>query len=69
VILNFSIYICTSVKCDITFVNPSLDRAYETGELAEVAAAAGMSVEDYYTRHCPSFFKVQGQVDVQGTSS
>ena len=57
------------VNCDITFINPSLDRAYETGELAIVAAAAGMSVEDYYTRHCPSFFKIQGQVDVQGTSS
>lgn len=57
------------VSCDITFVNPALDRAYETGELATVAAQAGMSVEDYYTRHCPSFFKSQGQVDVQGTSS
>lgn len=57
------------VSCDITFINPALDRAYETGELAKKAAEAKMSVEDYYTRHCPSFFKVQGQVDVQGTSS
>lgn len=57
------------VNCDITFVNPALDRAYETGELAKKAQEARMSVEDYYTRHCPSFFKIQGQVDVQGTSS
>lgn len=57
------------VKCDITFINPALDRAYETGELTKVAEAAKMSVKDYYIRHCPSFFKEQGQVDVQGTSS
>lgn len=57
------------VNCDITFVNPSLDRAYETGELAAMAAQANMSVEEYYIRHCPSFFKDRGQVDVQGTSS
>lgn len=57
------------VNCDITFVNPSLDRAYETGELATKAAQAGMTVNEYYIRHCPSFFKNQGQVDVQGTSS
>lgn len=57
------------VKCDVTFINAPLDAAYANEELAVVAAAAGMSVNDYYDMHAPSFKATQAEVDVQGTSS
>jgi hypothetical protein len=46
-------------KVDITFVNPSLDRALETGEIDEW----------YYYTHSPSFIATDVDIDVQGTSS
>jgi hypothetical protein len=33
------------VTCDIKFVNPALDYAFDTG----------LITEDYYKKHCPSF--------------
>ena len=57
------------VKCDVTFINPALDAAYTTETLHAAAAAAGMSVTDYYDMHAPSFKATQAEIDVQGTSS
>lgn len=48
-----------SRKVDITFVNPVLDRALETGEISEW----------YYYTHSPSFFAKGVDINVQGTSS
>ena len=48
-----------SKKIDVTFVNPPLDRALETGVIDEW----------YYYTHCPSFVATGVDVDVQGTSS
>lgn len=59
-----------------TFVNTGLDRAYERGELIPLAEADGVTVEEYYKHHCPSFTttlpntKSSGiTIQVQGTSS
>lgn len=57
------------IRCDVTFINSPLDAAFATKELATTAAAAGMSVEDYYSMHAPSFKATQAWVNVQGTSS
>jgi hypothetical protein len=43
-----------SKKVDITFVNPCLDRALETGEIDEW----------YYYTHCPSFEAIGVDIDV-----
>lgn len=53
----------------VTFTNPALDYAYNSGELAEVAAKAGYDVDEYYAYHCPSFVAHGGELNVQGTSS
>lgn len=46
-------------KAYIKFINPSLDKAYELGNISD----------DYYIHHCPSF-EAQGiELNVQGTSS
>lgn len=52
---------------DVTFVNPSLDRAYElfkNGENIE-----NMTSDNDYVESCPSFYATNVQFDVQGTSS
>lgn len=46
-------------KVDVTFVNPSLDRAYELGEIDG----------HKYLTGCPSFRAIGASFDVQGTSS
>ena len=46
-------------KLDVTFVNPWLDRAFETGKITEEQYIAG----------CPSFTSKAAEFDVQGTSS
>lgn len=46
-------------KVDITFVNPTLDRALEKGDIDEW----------YYYTHSPSFIATDVDIDVQGTSS
>ena len=48
-----------SKKVDVSFVNPPLDRALETGEIDEW----------FYYTHCPSFTATGVDIDVQGTSS
>ena len=45
--------------CEVTFVNPSLDKALEDGLIDEW----------YYYTHCPSYRAVGVDIDVQGTSS
>lgn len=53
-----------------TFVNPTLDYAYTSGELEEVGKSLGVEdVGAYYAYHCPSFVAYGGELDVQGTSS
>ena len=59
----------TPTTATMEFVNPALDRAYATGELSEKAENAGMSVEDYYLHHCPSWVAEGVTMSVQGTSS
>ena len=60
------------------FVNTGLDRAYQTGELDALAAAAGYvddissglsAVQQYYMYHCPSWKGSNINLAVQGTSS
>jgi len=46
-------------RCEVTFVNPPLDRALEEGLIDEW----------YYYTHCPSYHAVGVEIDVQGTSS
>lgn len=53
----------------VQFFNPALDYAYNSGELESVAKKKGMSVEEYYAYHCPSFVAHGGELNVQGTSS
>lgn len=43
----------------ITFVNPSLDAAWEAKEIDD----------DFYLSHCPSFEAIGADINVQGTSS
>lgn len=57
------------ITVDMEFVNTGLDAAYANGELAIAASAAGMSVEDYYANHCPSWTGSGVGLTVQGTSS
>jgi hypothetical protein len=69
------------VKASITFVNTGLDRAYERGELEELAIKDGLcakndsvearqaAVRKYYKHHCPSWTGDGIEVVVQGTSS
>ena len=45
--------------CEVTFVNPALDKALEDGLIDEW----------YYYTHCPSYRAVGVDIDVQGTSS
>ena len=45
--------------CKITFVNPSLDRAYEKGLIDDT----------FYTNHSPSYVGIGADINVQGTSS
>ena len=53
----------------VEFVNTGLDRAYTTGELNQLAELAGMSIEEYYMHHCPSWIGDKITMQVQGTSS
>lgn len=53
----------------IEFVNTGLERAYTTGELGELADKAGVSIEEYYKHHCPSWKGDHIVMQVQGTSS
>ena len=53
----------------VEFVNTGLERAYITGELNGLATDAGVSVEDYYMHHCPSWIADHVAMSVQGTSS
>lgn len=67
----------------MTFVNTALDRAYQNGELEDLAnamsdvqkaaaAKEGLTlVQYYYKHHCPSFTSIERKVSlgVQGTSS
>ena len=69
------------VRAEMEFINPALERAFQTGELAQQAAKmtaeqkkaakdAGLSeVEYYYLHHCPSFISELTDLSVQGTSS
>lgn len=59
----------TPVSAGVEFVNTGLDRAYDNGELAQKAAAAGVDVDEYYTHHCPSWISDNSTLSVQGTSS
>ena len=45
--------------CSVTFVNPSLDKAF----------TEGLITEDEYLAHCPSFYAENVDINVQGTSS
>jgi hypothetical protein len=53
------------------FVNTALDAAYANGSLSKIAEEAGVTVEDYYIHHCPSWISATDKVSfsVQGTSS
>ena len=53
----------------VEFVNTGLERAYTKGELGELAAKAGQTVEEYYIHHCPSWKGSNITMQVQGTSS
>lgn len=59
----------TKLNIKVEFVNTVLERAYESGELEDLADKAGTTVEDYYLHHCPSFTSDKAQMAVQGTSS
>lgn len=59
----------TPVTAGVEFVNTGLDRAYDNGDLAAEAKAAGMEIEDYYLHHCPSWISDRATLSVQGTSS
>lgn len=64
-----------SVTADMEFINPYLDRAYDTGALETAAKAAKddkgnpQTVEYYYLHHCPSWIAEGVTLSVQGTSS
>ena len=51
------------------FVNTGLERAYNTGELGQLAERAGQTVEEYYKHHCPSWTGDNITIQIQGTSS
>lgn len=59
----------TPVTAGIEFVNTGLERAYDNGDLAAEAKAAGVEIEDYYLHHCPSWIAEGAKLSVQGTSS
>ena len=52
---------------DVTFVNPSLDRAYDKFKNGETVE--NMTSDNDYIESCPSFYATNVQFDVQGTSS
>ena len=52
---------------DVTFVNPSLDRAYDLFKNGEVVE--NMTSDNDYIEGCPSFKATNVRFDVQGTSS
>jgi hypothetical protein len=60
-----------AVVGSMEFVNTALDAAYANGSLSKVAEEAGVTVEDYYIHHCPSWISATDKVSfsVQGTSS
>ena len=53
----------------VSFRNPALDYAYDSGELEQVAKRNNIDVDKYYAYHCPSFDAYGGELNVQGTSS
>ena len=72
----------TKLNIGVEFVNTGLDRAFQTGELEELAKKDGLwnddstdeekaeAVRAYYLHHCPSWKTDAGvQMAVQGTSS
>jgi hypothetical protein len=72
----------TKVNIGVEFVNTGLDRAFQTGELEELAKKDGLwnddstdeekaeAVRQYYLHHCPSWKADAGvEMAVQGTSS
>ena len=72
----------TKLNIGVEFVNTGLDRAFQTGELEELAKADGLwnddstdeekaeAVKKYYLHHCPSWKADSGvEMAVQGTSS
>ena len=59
----------TTVPIKVEFVNTVLDRAYNSGELELLAQQDGVTVEDYYLHHCPSWTGEGIEMKVQGTSS
>ena len=59
----------TKLKIGVEFVNTVLDRAFQSGELEELARADGVTAEEYYMHHCPSWKGDGISMAVQGTSS
>lgn len=72
----------TKLNIGVEFVNTGLDRAFQTGELEELAKNDGLwnddssdeekaeAVKKYYLHHCPSWKADSGvEMAVQGTSS
>ena len=72
----------TKLNIGVEFVNTGLDRAFQTGELEELAKTDGLWNDDstdeekaeavklYYLHHCPSWKADSGvEMAVQGTSS
>lgn len=72
----------TKLNIGVEFVNTGLDRAFQTGELEELAKKDGLwnddstdeqkaeAVKQYYKHHCPSWKASAGvEMAVQGTSS
>ena len=72
----------TKLNIGVEFVNTGLDRAFQTGELEELAKKDGLwndnssdaekaeAVRKYYLHHCPSWKADSGvEMAVQGTSS
>lgn len=70
-----------TIQVSMEFVNTGLERAYESGELEELATkegkiTSGMTAEEkaaavktYYQHHCPSWKGNNIDLSVQGTSS
>lgn len=59
----------TELSIGVEFVNTPLEVAYRKGELQALADADGVSVEEYYLHHCPSWTGENISMKVQGTSS
>lgn len=59
----------TPVSAQVEFVNTGLEYAYSQGQLDALAKKEGVTIQEYYLHHCPSWISDNATLSVQGTSS